>query len=241
MERIIKLKQLGLTLLCGTVFLGAAQKNSVGLLSDDVSVDAGKLGETLISKSIPAMEGMPACLRFSFDEDVLPRQVDFMKRQLFIFPVDQYRKLFQKSERTGFDQRIKFLKDIFKGGHAALAPQIPVFPLATAPQVFRSQVHYLKFKKGMGVGFVTRVGNSETPTTNQNIFYTFQGLTNDGKYLVCFFHPIKATNLPVSEDASFAALYMDQLDPEQFIPKIEHLDAVIRSIEIRSPTKPSPR
>jgi uncharacterized protein YlxW (UPF0749 family) len=87
------------------------------------------------------------------------------------------------------------------------------------------------------------------PITNQNIFYTFQGLTRDGNHYIAAYFPITVKGLgdePVVEDwDAFAAGYQDYLkesmdnlnalSPEEFEPDLEALDQVIQSLLVETP------
>ncbi len=205
----------------------------------DVSVGPGRIAETIVGLDMPAGGNLPSHLRYSFDEDKLPETIRFRDRQLLIFPVAEYRTLFVGKERKEFDRRIQFLSRVINDHIGEAASEIPIFPPAKGAQLFRAKVNYLRFEKGSGVRFVTRYAVDKSPTTNENIFYTFQGLSKDGQSLIVFVHPIAAHNLPVSEDASMAALFMDQLSSENFSPNLDKLDDIVRGITIDR--KPSPK
>jgi hypothetical protein len=89
------------------------------------------------------------------------------------------------------------------------------------------------------------------PVTNEGLFYTYQGFTNDGKWYVSLFYPI-ATNLlpgtfmdtPAAKDlAAFAKDYdryltktvrmLSSLGPLAFNPRLDALDRMVQSIVIR--------
>ena len=62
-----------------------------------------------------------------------------------------------------------------------------MLPILNAAQVFHAQTKYLDFNDGSGVGFVTYYAQDVSPVTRDQIFYSFQGLTDNGKYYVgCF-------------------------------------------------------
>jgi hypothetical protein len=85
------------------------------------------------------------------------------------------------------------------------APELPIPTLSIWPhtQVFCSQVKYLDFQNGSGVRFITQYAVEASPVTNREIFYSFQGLTQDGTYYVAAYFPIAAAGLddePVIEN-----------------------------------------
>jgi hypothetical protein len=100
-----------------------------------------------------------------------------------------------------------------------------------------------------GYRFVGRWMQDFNPVTNQGLRYVYQGFTNDGQYLVSFFHPITTTALPntmqdlpeaVSQQAAAnPAAYLQQevarlnaLDSTDWTPPLETLDALVASLQI---------
>jgi hypothetical protein len=72
---------------------------------------------------------------------------------------------------------------------------IPLLPIENAAQIFHAQVNYLDFQNGHGIGFLTQYAQNYAPVDNHDLFYTFQGLTGDGKYWVSIFLPVNASFL----------------------------------------------
>ena len=84
-------------------------------------------------------------------------------------------------------QEILTLKTMLSTKPATLDQAVPVFPPYNAEQVLQPQIKYLKFKDGEGVRFVTFYAQNIAPVTNDGLFYTFQGLSTDGKKYVTAF------------------------------------------------------
>ena len=134
------------------------------------------------------------------------------------------------------------------------APELPIptLPIWPHTQVFRSQVKYLDFQNGSGVRFITQYAFEALPVTNREIFYSFQGLTQDGSYYVAAYFPIAAAGLddePVVEDwESFNAGYqnylvqtlgrLNSLSSDQFEPNLDLLDGVIQSLLVDTSKAP---
>ena len=132
---------------------------------------------------------------------------------------------------------------------AAPDNEIPLLPLINAAQVFHTQVKYLDFQNGKGVRFITHYSQDMRPIMNENIFYTFQGLTHDGKYYVAVNVPISAAGLsndsPTEDWQTFNERYqdylretvsrLDALSSNDFEPNLEVLDAVVKSLAINAP------
>ena len=123
---------------------------------------------------------------------------------------------------------------------------MPYLPLHNAAQVFHSQVTYLTFANGAGVRYVTAFSQEASPITNQQLIYTFQGLTDDGQYYVAAFFPVKTAVLPdtvqVDDWEAFNINYptyvaetkamLNDLTPLDFTPDLTLLDAVVTSLRV---------
>jgi hypothetical protein len=123
---------------------------------------------------------------------------------------------------------------------------LPYLPLHNAAQVFHSQVAYLTFTNGAGVRYVTAFSQEASPITNQQLIYTFQGLTDDGQYYVAAFFPVTTAVLPdtvkVDDWEAFSVNYstylaetkavLNDLTPLDFTPDFTLLDAVVASLRV---------
>ncbi len=125
---------------------------------------------------------------------------------------------------------------------------LPFLPLFNAAQVMHAQVQYLDFKNGSGVRFLTQFDQAILPINNYELIYTFQGLTNDGKYYIAAVLPVTHPDLPATNQVSqeqasqlsdFATYlsqtvaWLDQQPAGSFTPDLAALDALIQSIEIK--------
>jgi hypothetical protein len=125
--------------------------------------------------------------------------------------------------------------------------KLPFLPLITDVQVMHAQVQYLDFKSGKGVRYLTQYNNGMSPVNNHDMFYTFQGLTSDGKFYVAAVLPVTNPDLPADAISSGSTLagkaYLDavaktvellnQKPTTSFTPDLAKLDALIRSIEVK--------
>jgi hypothetical protein len=69
-----------------------------------------------------------------------------------------------------------------KPGQNMTYPVLPFVPLPNAAQVFCTQPAYVRFDGGKGLRYVTTFSQSMNLLSDQSVFYTFQGLTDDGQY-----------------------------------------------------------
>jgi hypothetical protein len=125
--------------------------------------------------------------------------------------------------------------------------KLPFLPLITDVQVMHAQVQFMDFKNGKGVRFLTQYNNGMSPVNNHDMFYTFQGLTNDGKTYVAAVLPVTNPDLPADsisggsnlvgkayQDAVAKTVALLNAKPtSSFAPDLAKLDALMRSIEIK--------
>jgi len=135
------------------------------------------------------------------------------------------------------------------------ADQLPTVPFFNAAQVFASNIQAVSFQNGSGIRFLTEYGQYPAPVNNHELFYQFQGFSNDGEYYIVAILPITAPGLgesshpesavaiggvayPSMGDPSddwkayyaAAANLLDATSPESFTPSISQLDALIQSM-----------
>lgn len=135
---------------------------------------------------------------------------------------------------------------------------LPFLVMAGAGQVFHAQAKYLDFANGSGVRYLTSYGQYYVPYNNHDLFYTFQGLTTDGKYWVSVIFPVNHPLLPPTYDSSlvppggiaipsftspsydedmsayYAAMkaLMNSQPDNTFTPALDCLDAYITSLHV---------
>jgi hypothetical protein len=121
-----------------------------------------------------------------------------------------------------------------------------MLPPSNALQAFRAQVEYLPFANGSGVRYLTQMAQGMGLINNQELFYTFQGLTDDGTQYVTFYFPVTLPALPDSpairnvDYPNFAENYNGYLQETvtmlntqpatAFSPDLTLLDELVRSI-----------
>jgi len=194
--------------------------------------------------------GEPESLRFSFREDTVDDAVSPLQRQMLIYSVAAYQDLL-KSEGIADDANpINQLTELLSNRPATVSGTLPLLPQVPGSQTFNAGLKYLDFKSGSGVRYISRLSFDVSPISNANIFYTFQGLTSDGKYYVTFFSPLKTNALPTdstmtaAESDALAKNYdtyvretadkLGALASTEFTPDLAKLDALIESLNINS-------
>lgn len=209
----------------------------------DVRIDPAPLAGTVWGQVLPPvphvagmgspLNGQPARLRIRFDHDALSVAVNPLQRQVLIYPLAAYRALFPAGARLVLDQHVSALHRLLAERPEFVdGEEIPVLPDPGAAQAFRARVRYLRFDGGAGVAFITRYGTGAASPAAP-LVWTFQGVTDDGRYWVSAFHPVHAPDLPKTGPAYTAARHLEATRPDDFRPTLETLAAVARTLSIR--------
>jgi hypothetical protein len=160
---------------------------------------------------------------------------------------------------TGFVNQLQELKDLVTTGlDPAICAQpssgefaLPFLPWLNYHQTFCSQPQILAFPGGKGVRYLTFYSQGPNPVLDQHVFYTFQGVTDDGEFYVSAAFPVETGIFPTEPSPcpkcgepdynplpEWQALLSEQLtqlnaqDAEQFEPSLMILDELIQSIQI---------
>lgn len=175
----------------------------------------------------------------------------FFEPRIMVFPVAAYTTL----APTVIPERVTALQNMVASGHNPLykdstSKAVPFLPTFNAAQAFYSKGKLQPFVSGIGVRFLTEYAQYFVPVNNHDLFYTYQGLTNDGQYWISVILPINHPGLPENADTppggltpeEFAAGYetyiietvtwLNERPPESFTPGLLTLDALVTSISI---------
>ncbi|MGW8251516.1 MAG: hypothetical protein ACWGO1_12800 [Anaerolineales bacterium] len=181
----------------------------------------------------------------SISLDGYPLTGTLMTPGIYIYPVEDYSRLSPQAGEI-LDSLEEFLAQ-----KPVDADQIPFLPIFNAGQVFHSNMEWLDFRNGSGVRFLTIYAQYAAPVNNEDIFYTFQGLTDDGQHAVSVILPVNHPSLPadlnaVSEDemkdilqdyegylAKMASTLSEPSESSLFTPELAKLDALVASIDIK--------
>jgi len=179
-----------------------------------------------------------------------PLSYAFHKPTIYIYPVNEYIQMNQDVATL-----VGKLKTIVNSPGQLLPQELPFLPTFNAAQVFHSNEQSLKFQNGTGIRFLTQYGQAPYPVNNNSLFYTFQGLTNDGAYYVSAVLPINAaflssdgnpdTPLPADgvpfdwENIENTSQHFDLVKQKLnatasngFTPSLTNLDMLVQSIRI---------
>lgn len=174
-------------------------------------------------------------------------QDKFMEPQIFVYPADEYAKL-----NSNAAEQIQKLKAVLANG-PLVKETVPNWA-TNAAQLFAAKMQVINFQGGRGVRFLTEYAQYPAPINNHDLFYHFQGLTNDGKYYIVAILPVTSSILPEDEKPESAvpaggvafptgtgpdqAYYdavtkaLDGMYEDSFNPSLFQLDAMIQSITV---------
>jgi hypothetical protein len=178
------------------------------------------------------MNGEPEHLRVSFDNDKLKDYSPDLQRELLVYPLPSYAVLFKGKEKVAFDKMVPELKKAIATKSDKGLKAIPMLPAAEAFEVFHNHVKYLDFNKGSGVAFLTSYAQDEAPMKNGDFFYSYQGISNDGKYYLSLQYPVKAPKLPTKATPKAGIDYLAKLPDGEFVPSLSEIDKMIKAITI---------
>lgn len=167
--------------------------------------------------------------------------------QVILYPVERFSELLPDL----IPSRVSALKSLISGGNWS-GGELPFLPPVPMVQTFYAHESITSFSGGQGVRFITDYNESNHPLSNRSIFYTFQGLTDDGMYWVAVTLPISSPILPAEADlqtlpegytretwfqtyGTYINDVKDRLEtqaPGSFFPTLDNLDELVRSITI---------
>lgn len=203
----------------------------------------------------PGPKGLPEHIQINFGV-VDPADKKPGEPVLYIIPVDSYRQMW---DDAGNPYIANSIDGIYKWTVALQSPP-PVSGLPALPPEELGGVNDLAVQIGRaasdaqsasksGYRFVGRWAQDANPvTSDSSLRYTYQGFTNDGKYLIAFFYPVTTASLPAQADLSTEEMDKFNADPAAYIeaqaevlnllptfdwePDLATLDQLIGSLQI---------
>jgi len=137
-----------------------------------------------------------------------------------------------------------------------LNDEFPVLPPPLAAQWITTQAEYLTFQNGSGIRYLVQYVQAAWPVTNESLRYSFQGLTEDGKYFVTATFLASHPALPEDGDEYFEtsgidastfqqqdnmpyrleiAQMLNSQSPASFDPSLLSMDAMMQSLLVELP------
>lgn len=135
--------------------------------------------------------------------------------------------------------------------------EVPYLPVVEeAAQLLVARAQYIETPEVTGVAYVTGFGQDTFPFTRDGLWYTFQGVSTNGRWYVAVSWSLRADMLPtrisqadaerVGRNGRTWARYvrqtvatLDAAEPTAFTPSLDTLDALVRSIDFDSVVQPT--
>lgn len=164
---------------------------------------------------------------------------DFGPYPAFIAQLDELSRLL--AEQPDLNQ---YVNATFDTPNALTLPFLPIIPAA---QVMRALPEYIDVARIDGIRYLVYYSQAPNPVLEGEMFYTFQGITDDGQYYVSAMLPVNTGVLPTEESTpvepdDWMADYEDYLtellgripptDGAGFTPSLATLDALVQSVTV---------
>ena len=198
------------------------------------------VAEVSDTENHPYWEVLPEHLRITLENYLIGDHL--FAPQIFVYPVEELVAI-----NEGAAQNVASLQSLLQSPQE-ITP-MPLLPLFNAGQTLHVQVQYLDFQTGQGVRYLTMLSQGLNPINNYELIYTYQGLTNDGRYYVAVILPVHHADLPPDssvtsiEPATYTDDYpaylediINRLNPQSadtFSPDLTALDAMISSLLVQ--------
>ncbi len=147
------------------------------------------------------------------------------------------------AQRPDLNQKYALFLGANQGGQTGGFP--PLIPPVNAQLGVAAKKGYVNFANGSGIRFVYWASQALMYVDPNFMFYTYEGLTSDGKHVVVATFPVHApistaiptpsVNTTVQEIDTLnqtLATQVDTADPAAFTPPLPMLDALIQSIKV---------
>ncbi|MDX1616263.1 MAG: DUF3828 domain-containing protein [Candidatus Promineifilaceae bacterium] len=178
-----------------------------------------------------------------------------------IYPVAEYAQLRLLAERQA--ERLQLILADWTAAQRLLADgALPYLPEANAVQIVQAKVEPISFEGGQGIRYLTQFVQDISPVVNRALHYTFQGMTDDGRFYVSAILPVSSSSLPqdiaAAQEDGFERFafnfdqvryqaYLDEqqahlnsLESQDFNPSLTELDALIESLNLTRYEGPGP-
>lgn len=159
----------------------------------------------------------------------------------------------------GFVNQMQALKDLLETGldparcaqPITWEPALPFLPWINMKQSLCAHPQIVEFAGGMGIRYIGYYAQGFNPVLEREVFYTFQGLTDDGKFYISAFFPVETGIFPTEPPAcpkcgepdydpvaEWTAVLLEQLNKlnalpvDEFTPSLTVLDELIQSIQV---------
>ncbi len=210
-------------------------------------------GETFaqaLGDDLPPWEVTPGHIEIGLDGYILSEK--FHRPRLYVFPVFGL-----AAAQQGAASNINRLNEILSNPGAPLTAQnLPGVHFFNAGAVFAANAQIIPFQNGSGVRALTIYAQYFAPANNEDLFYHFQGLSDNGQTYIIAILPVTHPGLPrdsqdeamppgsnfpafpgyEASEQALADYYRTVSDlltaaaPDSFSPSLNDLDSLIQSL-----------
>ena len=209
----------------------------------DPRIASGITGEMVPSSTGPDVPDFglePEHIQINFNGYTLTDT--FHEAEIMIYPVDEYARL-----NPDVGKIVGELRQVMTmQPDPASIDHLPFLPIWPAAQYMQAQIRYLSFHNGTGMRYLTQFGQDLYPVNNESMFYTYQGLTQDGQYYLAAVFPASHPALPPADSIELNQAFSDNFEkyildtesllntqePDSYTPDLSLLDELIHSLEI---------
>jgi hypothetical protein len=178
-------------------------------------------------------------------------QGKFHEAAMYIYPADEYGQVNPKAA-----EQIDRIQKILAGA-TMLKETLPSIPWFNAEPLIAAQIQMIPFQNGRGVRALTEYAQYFAPINNNELFYHFEGLTDDNNYYIVAVLPVTAPILPEDEkpdatvpeggvpiptDIGVNNIYyisvterLNSITPDAYSPSLNTLDTLIQSLLVKAP------
>jgi len=209
------------------------------------------LGDGTVNEIVPLANDYnqwPQHVKLTLVDYPLSGTTTAIEPQIMVFPTYEYAQMGNCPQSN-----IDGLKELLTTQHtqlsqtllcASIADSLPFLPESHAAQVFHAQAKLLTFGNGNGIRYIMQLSQAHYPVISADSIYTFQGLTNNGKYYVSVILPVHLTALEgVPQDtvtmndqqySDYRNAMIEQINQagSSFNPSLESLDALVQSLSV---------
>lgn len=188
-------------------------------------------------------QGLPESIHFTFGPQNHDTEFSPHNSQLFVFPLEHYATMSNAAEK-----RIKALQQLITSRQLEVDTPLPLLPLPTGSETFHSHPKLIEFENGFGISYITQYDLEPNFITNENIFYTFQGISEDGKFYISAFFPVDNADLPANQNDSDSSVFQDvkfwetyrsktvsdlnAASADEYNPNLDILDRMMASLQV---------
>jgi len=126
-----------------------------------------------------------------------PLNGKYFEPLLRVFPVAEFEPM---SDLTA--DRITRMREVLKDQTIEPKNTLPLLPGYNMMQVFHAQVKFLDFQSGQGLRWLTELAQYSAAVNNRDLFYSYQGITSDGKNWISVMLPVNAAYLQETWDST---------------------------------------